>query len=78
MASEDAPPTPAAAFTLTNGLQMAGGQPQQTQPPAQQARGTGLINTRAVGKPKSFSGKEEGWAAWVFVARGYLDLLGTS
>ena len=35
----------------------------------------GLIDTRAIGKLRQFSGKEEDWAAWVFVARGYVNLL---
>ena len=37
--------------------------------------GHSLIDTRAYGKLKSFSGKEEDWATWSFVARSYLDLL---
>eukprot|EP00435_Cladocopium_sp_Y103_P016734 s3384_g4.t1 len=37
--------------------------------------GSGLIDTRAYGKLKTFSGKEEDWATWAFVARSYLDLL---
>ena len=48
---------------------------------AQQAAGTGvgagrpLIDTRALGKLRSFSGKEEDWPTWV--ARGYLNMLDT-
>ena len=34
-----------------------------------------LIDTRAIGKLRSFSGKEEDWPSWAFVARGYLNLL---
>ena len=37
--------------------------------------GHSLIDTRAYGKLRSFSGKEEDWATWSFVARSYLDLL---
>lgn len=37
--------------------------------------GHSLIDTRAYGKLKTFSGKEEDWATWSFVARSYLDLL---
>lgn len=34
-----------------------------------------LIDTKAYGKLKTFSGKEEDWATWSFVARSYLALL---
>ena len=34
-----------------------------------------LIDTRAYGRLRTFSGKEEDWATWSFVARSYLDLL---
>ena len=34
-----------------------------------------LIDTRAYGCLRTFSGKEEDWATWSFVARSYLDLL---
>lgn len=37
--------------------------------------GHGLIDTRAYGKLKNFSGKEEDWSTWSFVARSYFDLL---
>eukprot|EP00435_Cladocopium_sp_Y103_P033607 s961_g8.t1 len=37
--------------------------------------GQGLIDTRAYRKLRTFSGKEEDWATWSFVARSYLDLL---
>ena len=36
---------------------------------------SGLIDTKAYGKLKSFDGKEENWATWCFVARSYLSLL---
>ena len=39
------------------------------------APGVGLIDTRAIGKLRMFSGKDEDWPAWAFVARGYLNLL---
>eukprot|EP00435_Cladocopium_sp_Y103_P027470 s353_g6.t1 len=38
----------------------------------------GLIDTRAIGKLRSFSGKDDDWPAWAFVARGYLNLLDPS
>ena len=34
-----------------------------------------LIDTKAYGKLRSFSGKEEDWTTWAFVARSYMDLL---
>ena len=34
-----------------------------------------LIDTRAYGRLRTFSGKEEDWATWSFVARSDLDLL---
>ena len=37
--------------------------------------GQSLIDTRAYGRLKTFSGKEEDWSTWSFVARSYLDLL---
>ena len=37
--------------------------------------GPALIDTRAYGRLRTFSGKEEDWATWSFVARSYLDLL---
>ena len=37
--------------------------------------GHGLIDTRTYGKLRSFSGKEEDWPTWSFVARSYTDLL---
>ena len=37
--------------------------------------GHSLIDTRAYGKLRTFSGKEEDWTTWSFVARSYLDLL---
>ena len=37
--------------------------------------GHSLIDTRAYGRLKTFSGKEEEWCTWSFVARSYLDLL---
>ena len=84
MASNAAPLTPPGAFSLGDSLAAAAEagllpqqaqQQQQSQPalPAQQVGASGLIDTRAIGKLKSFSG-----AAWVFVARGYLNLLDTS
>ena len=36
-----------------------------------------LIDTKAYGRLRSFSGKEEEWATWSFVARSYLALLST-
>ena len=35
-----------------------------------------LIDTKAYGKLRTFSGKEEDWTTWAFVARSYMDLLG--
>ena len=37
--------------------------------------GPRLIDAKAIGKLKTFSGKEEDWPAWVFVARSYVHLL---
>lgn len=34
--------------------------------------GPRLIDAKAIGKLKTFSGKEEDWPAWVFVARSYV------
>ena len=34
-----------------------------------------LIDTKAYGKLRTFSGKEEDWTTWAFVARSYMDLL---
>ena len=89
MASNAAPLNAPGAFSLGDSLAAAAEagllpqqaqQQQQAQPalPAQQVGASGLIDARAIGKLKSFSGKEEEWAAWVFVARGYLNLLDTS
>ena len=43
--------------------------------PSTSGWGHSLIDTRAYGRLKSFSGKEEEWSTWSFVARSYLDLL---
>ena len=37
--------------------------------------GPSLIDTKAYGKLRTFSGKEDDWATWSFVARSYLALL---
>ena len=37
--------------------------------------GTTMIDTKAYGRPRTFSGKEEEWTTWVFVARSYMSLL---
>ena len=36
-----------------------------------------LIDTKAYGKLRTFSGKEDDWATWRLVARSYLALLST-
>ena len=37
--------------------------------------GTTMIDTKAYGRFRTFSGKEEEWTTWVFVARSYMSLL---
>lgn len=34
-----------------------------------------LIDAKAYGKLRTFSGKEEDWTTWAFLARSYMDLL---
>lgn len=43
---------------------------QQMMGPGFVVGGGGLIDTRAIGKLRMFSGKEEDWPLWAFVARG--------
>ena len=41
-------------------------------PPRPAARDFGgIVDTRLIGKPKSFSGREEDWQAWAMMTRAY-------
>ena len=69
-----APVTPPQAFELAaaaaEGFESPTSQAHPLLP--QQAPGP---DTKAIGKLRAFSGKDEDWPAWVFVARGYVHLL---
>ena len=72
-----APLTPPQAFDLAaaaaDGFESPTSQPHPLLP--QPVPGPRLIDTKAIGKLRGFSGKDEDWPAWVFVARGYVHLL---
>ena len=72
-----APVTPPQAFELAaaaaEGFESPTSQAHPLLP--QPAPGPRLIDTKAIGKLRAFSGKDEDWPAWVFVARGYVHLL---
>ena len=72
-----APVTPPLAFDMAagaaDGFESPTSQPHPLLP--QPVPGPRLIDTKAIGKLRAFSGKDEDWPAWVFVARGYVHLL---
>ena len=70
-----APSTPPQAFALHPGTPRRQDGLQAIPGRGHAAGGGGLIDTRAIGKLRSFSCKEEDWPSWAFVARGYLNLL---
>ena len=39
--------------------------------------GQGLVDTRVLGKPGTFSGKDEDWPEWSFVMKAYIVCTGT-
>ena len=65
-----APSTPPQAFALHPGTPRRQDGLQAIPAPGHAAGGGGLIDTRAIGKLRTFSGKEEDWPPWAFVARG--------